>query len=129
VNAQASPRIGEWSGQLLYTLFVGRNRGEDEIPASEFDPALKKLTDGIKGALGAYTRVRFVEAEGNTQAWGQEPTTLILVIAQPNQHEVANSTLARFATSLAKELGQDAIWVTRLRLDLFIAQHAGIIGN
>ena len=70
---------GEWEDRLLYSLFIGKRRDEVEIPAAEFDLALKSLTDRIKTTLGAYTRVRFIE--GETLTWGQEPTALVLVIA------------------------------------------------
>ena len=116
---------GEWEDRLLYSLFIGKRRDEVEIPAAEFDLALKSLTDRIKTTLGAYTRVRFIEAEGETLTWGQEPTALVLVIADVAQKNLADAAVTDTAARLAEDLSQDAIWITRLRLDLFVAQRMG----
>src|SRR5436309_12661573 len=116
-------RSDGWQERLFCIFFIGK-RGSDKnpIPARKFNKAVGELRAGLKSALGGSTTVRSLEAKGDTLLWGPEPTRLILVIAGLDQEELVDSTIADLGPKVATDLDQDAIWITKQLLKLFVAR-------
>ena len=74
--------------------------------------------------MGDATRMRPFEAIGDTAFWGQEPTTVVLVLAADTQEVAADVSAAKQGATLTQTLTQDEVWVTKQKLHLHVSRHA-----
>jgi hypothetical protein len=114
-----------WGARLLYAFLIAQtDRDAHRIPQESFHGALADLFERLKTALGGMTRIRPVEAIGETTGWGTEPTTVVLVLADQVEERTADSIIAEEARRLRLDLFQDEVWVTKQSLQLYVAREA-----
>ncbi len=115
----------DWHERLLCIFFIGKHGPNGKvIPREQFNASITRLRIGLKEAVGGYTTVRSLEAKGDTRQWGPEPTRLIVVIVEDGREADLNVAVKCFGVRAADELGQQAIWVIKQRVSLFVAQRS-----
>lgn len=67
--------------------------------------------------------MRPFEATGETSLWGNEPTTVVLVLADLNHEEKVDTHIADQGLAVAQALTQDQVWITKQDVNLYIAHH------
>jgi hypothetical protein len=114
-----------WEARFLYAFLIGKkDRVNKPIEQERVEDVLVELFEKLKKALGGFTKMKPFEATGETSCWGNEPTTVVLVLAEVKQENIADSELAERAHLIAKTLNQDSVWITKQKLGLYAANHS-----
>jgi len=108
-----STNVSDWLRRSLFIVFLGTKRNNVDLQPSEIALGLRELTDHVKNSLGAYTTLRYLDAEGNTLTWGRERT-------------LADSVITGSVVRITDKLGQDAIWIARLELGLRMVERRSL---
>ena len=109
-----------WSNRFLYVGLIATKAGTADIPQNEIRIHMRAFFRAIKKSLGAHTRFRVLEAEGDTVRWQPEPTMVVLFIAEAEQQKLADSAIAESVKVLAEKLRQDEIWFLKLPAELYV---------
>lgn len=117
------PNDTRWEPHILYSFLIANGSDEkgEKLPSDEFIDKINTFGITLKTALGGVTKIRVVEAEGDTAQWLPERTALLLTLAAASQQSVVDALIEREEASLTAAFGQDAIWITREELDVFKA--------
>lgn len=119
------PAQSAWGARLLYAFLIAHvDKDANPIASESIEDALVDLFERLKEQLGGMTRIRPFEAVGETAIWGNEPTTVVLVLAEREEERLADTTIAEQADRLRLELLQDEVWVTKQEIQLYVARHA-----
>ena len=121
-----STNVSDWLRRSLFIVFLGTKRNNVDLQPSEIALGLRELTDHVKNSLGAYTTLRYLDAEGNTLTWGRERTVLILILVPVEQEALADSVITGSVVRITDKLGQDAIWIARLELGLRMVERRSL---
>src|ERR1700723_1736599 len=105
----ASPK--NWKPRLLYVFLIGKRVGNDRLlEPHEIASALGNLYAGIMTTFGNMTRIRTLDAVGETQNWGLEPSTLVFILAEIIHEGRADSFLATEGATIMQMLEQQEVW-------------------
>ncbi|MBU6400132.1 MAG: hypothetical protein KGS61_07420 [Verrucomicrobia bacterium] len=114
-----------WERRLLYTFLIGkRDRSGLELDEEVLEDGLAELGHRLKHELGGATRIRTMEAEGQTVQWATEKTALIVIFVPSSQENQANALVARLEPWLVETFRQDEVWIAKDEWKLFIARAA-----
>ncbi len=114
-----------WEHRFLYSFLIGRcDRYGNELDADVVEDGLRELGWRLKRALGGATRIRSLEAEGQTLQWAAEQTALMIAIVVGDQELRADSLVAELEPWLVETFRQDEVWVAKDEWRLFIARRS-----
>jgi hypothetical protein len=115
-------KSSKWHSNLLYGVLIGNcvpNGGA--VNSERLRRSIYRLSKSLLESLGGRVRMGPSQAEGETSRWGKEATTLFLVLCPAAQEVISDDVVEVQANSLASELSQEEVWVTKQRLDVFVA--------
>jgi hypothetical protein len=117
------PQSPRWEERTLYAFLVGRlDRTRAQVSPEAVADILIDLYASLRESVGGFSYLKPFEAVGETAVWGNEPTTVVLVLVEPANARAADAVIAEHAGRLRTDLLQDEVWVTKQDLQLYIAR-------
>ncbi len=115
--------LDRWERRLLYSFLIGkRDSAGDELDEDLLEDGLRELGRTLKRGLGGATRIRTLEAEGQTLQWATERTALVVALVSSAHEARADSLVASMERWLVETFRQDEVWVAKDEWKLFIAR-------
>ena len=114
-----------WDNVLLYCVLVGRRKEGKLIRRRVTSREIWRMRNRLEKELAKYdlgsTCIRMFEAVGKGSSWKRERTSLLLCIVDRDDGVLADSIFVEQASEFCDALDQDQVWVTKERIERFIA--------
>ncbi|MHB8523789.1 MAG: hypothetical protein ACYDH9_23960 [Limisphaerales bacterium] len=115
--------FNRWERRLLYTFLIGkRDRSGAELDDEVLEDELMELGQRLKRGLGGATRIRSLEAEGQTVQWATEKTALIVAMVPATRETQADWLVSSLEQWLLDTFRQEEVWIAKDEWKLFVAR-------